>query len=44
MTKMMPDFEENVVGGLKKELWEASDAAIDKVLEDYGIPSAGRAF
>jgi len=39
--KMTPDFEENAVGILKKELWEASGVEIDKVLVDYGIPSAG---
>jgi creatinine amidohydrolase len=27
------------VGKLKKELWEASEDEIDKILEEYGIPS-----
>jgi len=32
-------FEDNPVGRLKKEVWEASDAAIDATLKEYGIPS-----
>ena len=32
-------FEDNPVGRLKKEIWEASDAEIDAVLEQYAIPS-----
>ena len=32
-------FEDNAVGRLKKEIWEASDAEIDKILADYGIPT-----
>jgi creatinine amidohydrolase len=32
-------FENNSVGRLKKEVWDASDAEIDAVLADYGIPS-----
>lgn len=32
-------FENNAVGRLKKEVWEASDAEIDAILADYGIPS-----
>ena len=32
-------FEDNTVGQLKKELWDMDMAQIDKVLEDYGIPS-----
>jgi creatinine amidohydrolase len=32
-------FEDNAVGRLKKEVWEASDAQIDAILADYGIPS-----
>lgn len=32
-------FEDTAVGRLKKELWEASDAEIDKILDEYGIPS-----
>src|SRR5690554_4000885 len=32
-------FEDNSVGKLKKELWEASDEEIDKILADYEIPS-----
>ena len=32
-------FEDNAVGCLKKEIWEASDAQIDAILADYGIPS-----
>ena len=32
-------FEDTSVGRLKKEVWEASEAQIDKILKDYGIPS-----
>ena len=32
-------FEDNAVGHLKKELWDMSMDEIDKVLEEYGIPS-----
>ena len=32
-------FEDNAVGRMKKEVWEASDDQIDAILEDYGIPS-----
>ena len=32
-------FEDTAVGRMKKELWEASDAEIDAVLADYGVPS-----
>lgn len=32
-------FEDNPVGRMKKELWMASDAEIDRILEEYGIPS-----
>ena len=32
-------FEDNTVGRLKKQLWESSEEEIDKILEDYGIPS-----
>ena len=34
-----PFFEDNAVGRLKKEIWEASDAEIDAILAEYGIPS-----
>ncbi|MEW5785753.1 MAG: 3-dehydro-scyllo-inosose hydrolase [Bacillota bacterium] len=32
-------FEDNTVGRLKKELWDMTDEEIDRILEDYGIPS-----
>ena len=32
-------FEETNVGKLEREIWEASDKEIDKILQDYGIPS-----
>ncbi len=32
-------FEDNAVGRLKKEVWEATDEQIDAILADYGIPS-----
>ncbi|MBI2844406.1 MAG: creatininase family protein [Armatimonadetes bacterium] len=37
----IPDllFENNPVGRMKKEVWDASDAEIDAILGDYGIPS-----
>ena len=43
-TAICPDktaivFEDNTVGRLKKQLWDASEAEIDKILVDYGIPS-----
>ena len=34
-------FEDNAVGRLKKEIWEASDAQIDAWLAEYGFPAAG---
>ena len=32
-------FEDNTVGRLKKEVWDASDAEIDAILAEYGVPS-----
>jgi creatinine amidohydrolase/Fe(II)-dependent formamide hydrolase-like protein len=32
-------FEDNEVGRLKKQIWDASDEEIDAILEEYGIPS-----
>ena len=32
-------FEDKTVGRMKKELWDASDAEIDAVLAEYGMPS-----
>ena len=32
-------FEDNTVGRMKKEVWEASDEQINAILADYGIPS-----
>ncbi len=32
-------FEDNAVGRLKKGVWEASDAEIDAILAEYGVPS-----
>ena len=32
-------FEDTKVGQMKKQLWDASEAEIDAVLEEYGIPS-----
>lgn len=32
-------FEDNTVGRLKKEIWDASDTEIDLILRDYDIPS-----
>jgi hypothetical protein len=33
-------FEDNTVGRLKKEIWDASEAEIDAILAEYEIPSA----
>ena len=32
-------FEDNAVGRLKKEVWDASDEQIDSILKEYDIPS-----
>ncbi len=32
-------FEDNTVGRLKKEVWDASDEGIDAILAEYGVPS-----
>ncbi len=32
-------FEDNTVGRLKKEVWDATDEQIDRMLADYDIPS-----
>jgi len=32
-------FEDNSVGQLKKQIWDASDAQIDATLAEYGIPT-----
>lgn len=32
-------FEDNAVGRMKKEIWEASDEQIDAILADYGMPA-----
>ncbi len=32
-------FEDNTVGQMKKQVFDASEAEIDAILEDYGIPS-----
>ena len=32
-------FEDNTVGRLKKQIWDASEAEIDQILAEYGIPS-----
>ncbi len=31
-------FEDNAIGRMKKELWEASDEEIEAVLKEYGMP------
>lgn len=38
---MAIEFESNMVGNLKKEVWEADKKYIDSCLEDYGVPSPG---
>ena len=32
-------FEDSKIGQLKKRLWDASEAEIQAILDDYGIPS-----
>jgi len=32
-------FEDNTVGRLKKEVWDATDEEIDAILAEYGIPA-----
>jgi len=32
-------FEDNAIGRMKKELWDATDDEIDAVLAEYGMPS-----
>jgi hypothetical protein len=32
-------FEDNAVGRMKKEVWEASDEEIDAILAEYSVPS-----
>lgn len=41
MATLRPEFEDNAVGALKEELWDASDEEIDRILDEYGIPSPG---
>jgi creatinine amidohydrolase len=37
-----PEFEDNAVGRLKQEIWDAPDAEIDRILtEEYEVPSPG---
>ena len=33
-------FEDNAVGQLKKQIFDAEEAEIDKILQEYEIPSA----
>jgi creatinine amidohydrolase len=33
-------FEDNAVGRLKKEIWDASEQEIDRILSEYGVPSS----
>lgn len=32
-------FEDDEIGRMKKEIWEASEADVDKILADYGMPA-----
>ena len=32
-------FENSAVGRMKKQIWEASDKEVDKMLAEYGVPS-----
>lgn len=33
-------FENNTVGQMKKQVWDASEEELDRILKDYGIPSS----
>ncbi|HNT04914.1 MAG TPA: hypothetical protein PKJ21_01875, partial [Anaerolineae bacterium] len=35
----VPYFEDTTTGRLKKQIWEASEKQIDKILAEYDIPS-----
>jgi len=39
--KVSPEFEDNAVGNLKRDIWQASNAKIDDILKEYDIPSPG---
>ncbi|UCC85694.1 MAG: creatininase family protein [Anaerolineales bacterium] len=41
MPSDQPDlfFEDNAVGHLKKEIWEADEAKLDAIMAEYGMPS-----
>ncbi|MFH1032820.1 MAG: 3-dehydro-scyllo-inosose hydrolase [Chloroflexota bacterium] len=39
--RVTPQFGKNAIGDLKKKIWKATDEEIDKILKDYGVPSAG---
>jgi len=45
VAKLMPTnrpdlwFEDTAIGRMKKEIWEASDAQIDAILAEYGMPA-----
>src|SRR5574341_1566889 len=32
-------FEDNAVGRMKKEIWDASEEQLDAILAEYGVPS-----
>mgnify|MGYP001161815051 FL=1 len=32
-------FEDDAIGRMKKEIWEASEAEVDKMLAEYGMPA-----
>jgi creatinine amidohydrolase len=34
-------FENNPVGRMKKEIWEADEAKLDAILAEYGVPAPG---
>ncbi len=34
-------FEDNAVGRMKKEIWEADEAKLTSILAEYGFPAAG---
>ena len=32
-------FDDSPIGRMKRDVWTASEAEIDKILEEYGLPA-----
>ena len=39
--RFRPEFEDNDVGRIKAETWDATDTEVDAILAAYGVPSTG---